>query len=142
MPFCVGCGFELEQDWNACANCGKLISKIEIRDKNEPVEESKSRTRPSESQRLDDPRVRYDIVFKDKSPGISVLATLLLPGAGHLYTERIVEGLIYLLVGVILGTLYLTYSNSACAFWLILFYIFIVIDVLTPGPFSVPDKLQ
>ena len=133
MPFCVGCGFELEQDWNACANCGKLISKIE---------ESKPRTRPSESQRLDNPRVRYDIVFKDKSPGISVLATFLLPGAGHLYTERIVEGLIYLLVSVILGTLYVTYSNSACALFLIIFYIFIVIDVLTPGPFSIPDKLQ
>tara|TARA_B110000003_G_C16416434_1_gene444377 strand:+ start:105 stop:743 length:639 start_codon:yes stop_codon:yes gene_type:complete len=25
MPYCVGCGFELQQDWNACANCGKLI---------------------------------------------------------------------------------------------------------------------
>jgi len=25
MPYCVGCGFELQQDWNACTNCGKLI---------------------------------------------------------------------------------------------------------------------
>ncbi len=29
-PFCINCGSEIEDSWNACPNCGKILREIQI----------------------------------------------------------------------------------------------------------------
>ena len=141
VPFCVGCGFELQHDWNACANCGKIISKSLI-DEPEDLDNMSNHKlgsiNTSKSKKImETPLSRHEIMFKDKSPGMAVLASLLLPGAGHLYTDRVGEGLVMMFLYLFLAYSFLVSPNSIfLAVAIIITYAYIIFDVLYPGGYG------
>ena len=141
MPFCVGCGFELEQDWNACPKCGKIVPK-EVMDTNYNSYDEEYYTagkNSNEIQKIKDQKMLRVSAKNPKSPGIAVLLTLLFPGAGHLYVERISTGLQYIIMSIIFSLiLWHTTTNpenysvdtTCCSGLLLLFYAWLIIDVL------------
>ena len=82
MVYCVNCGTELQNDWNVCPSCGTAKQQTVPFVSSENVENL-----DTDSKRKGKTTVEYrEALFKNRSKGIAVFLSLLIPGAGHFYT--------------------------------------------------------
>lgn len=91
--YCRNCGRELGDDTNYCPVCGH------------PTGESGCRRTCSQTT----------VMMDRKSEGIALILSILIPGAGHMYAGRIVDGVVLLALEVALSlrmfVLFITMEN-------------------------------
>ena len=131
MVYCVNCGTELQNDWNVCPSCGTAKQQTFPFVSSENVENL-----DTDSKRKGKTTVEYrEALFKNRSKGIAVFLSLLIPGAGHFYTDRWYTGMVYFFLFIILGPMLLVASDAdalACSIIYIFYYIHVVVDSVSP----------
>ena len=131
MVYCVNCGTELQNDWNVCPSCGTAKQQTVPFISSENVENL-----DTDSKRKGKTTVEYrEALFKNRSKGIAVFLSLLIPGAGHFYTDRWYTGMVYFFLFIILGPMLLVASDAdalGCSIIYIFFYIHVVVDSVSP----------
>ena len=131
MVYCVNCGTELQKEWNICPSCG--IAKQQT---SNPVGRSASDSEKIGGTLLTKSltTLQYrEALFENKSKGLTVLLSLLIPGAVHLYTERIFAGIIYFFLNLILFSVFFASDGAfMCSIMWFIFYIVCVTDSVSP----------
>ena len=131
MVYCVNCGTELQNDWNVCPSCGTAKQQTFPFVSSENVENL-----DTDSKRKGKTTVKYrEALFRNRSKGIAVFLSLLIPGAGHFYTDRWYTGMVYFFLFIILGPMLLVASDAdalACSIIYIFFHIHVVVDSVSP----------
>jgi TM2 domain-containing membrane protein YozV len=97
MPYCSRCGKEVTQDMNVCPNCGNPLKPAPTYQPPPPAYQAPPQ-----------------VVYGTKSPGIGVLLSFFIPGAGQLYAGRITRGLLFLFLGIPVAVIL-----AVLFFWLI-----------------------
>ena len=130
MAYCVNCGYELQNEWNVCPSCGTAKHQT-----SNPIEnlDSESGKIGETLEKKSLTTVKYrEALFENKSKGLAVLLTLLIPGFGHLYTERIFSGLAYFFLNIIIVSVIIAEASAICSALWFIFYIHVVVDSVSP----------
>ena len=133
MAYCVNCGYELQNEWNVCPSCGTAKHQT-----SNPIEnlDSESGKIGETLEKKSLTTVKYrEALFENRSKGLAVLLTLLIPGAGHLYTDRVFAGLGYFFLNIMIVSAMFAGGGEeevACLTLYILFYIHVVVDSVSP----------
>lgn len=115
---CKKCGLEIDDETYFCPECGSTIdrTKIHVKSKSEPTKSNdtssdKSNDAPKENQTKE--QCINNIVPPQKNPGIAVILALVigvgLLGTGHMYAGKIKEGISYLILGIVIDTVFLLF---------------------------------
>ena len=101
---CPRCGQTVSNQSNFCSRCGLLLTSS--RDKGPPNREPAHQYDAAND--LENPRPEW---IREKDPNITLILALIpglfgLMGIGHLYIGKIARGILFLLIGLIIGPIF------------------------------------
>ncbi len=82
--FCPNCGMENDADARYCKGCGRGLSGTGPINSNQDM---------------------ASILINKKSEGLALILSLILPGLGQIYIDKVSTGILYLVAAIVLGVL-------------------------------------
>ena len=137
-PYCINCGSEIEETWNACPNCGKVLRETRI-----PQQPAMPQPQQAPQPHQVQPYQRVYSSGGGNTYGIVALVCGLIGLLGALYFLGIVLGIVAMVMGGI--GLSRDDNNSMAVIGLILgiidfvcciLYFFIIFSILSWLPFG------